>query len=71
MASRAGIPETALQLPTSVLRTPAWLNGSYTPEQLRTGSHMPPDGINHQTVSVIVQLPVLACSHHFLGGTAY
>ena len=35
MASIVGISETALQLTTSVLRTPVWLNDSYTHEQFK------------------------------------
>ena len=71
MASRAGIPETASQLPTSVLRTPVWLNDDYIHKQLKTVSCMPLDGINHQTVSVAAQLPVLACLCQSLGGMVY
>ena len=61
MVSRAGIPETAPQFPTLVLKTPVWLNDSYIHEQLRIGLHMLPDGINHQSVFVLAQLPILPC----------
>ena len=71
MVSRVGIPETALQLPTSVLKTPVWLNDSYIHEQLKIGLHMLLDHINHQSVFVIAQFPVLACLHQFLREMAY
>ena len=41
-----------------------------THEQLKNGSHKPLDGTDHQSVSVIAQLPVLACSHQSPGRNA-
>ena len=65
MVSRVDIPETAPQSLTSVLKTSMWLNDSYVHEQLKISLHMLPDGIGHQSVFVVVQLPVLTCLHQF------
>ena len=65
MVFSVSTPETALQLPTSVLKTPVWLNDSYIHEQFEISLCMLLDGINHQSVFVIAQLPVLACLHQF------
>ena len=69
--SRVCIPETAPQSPTSVLKTPVWLNERYVHEQLMIGLCMLLDGIDHQFVFVIAQLPVLACLCWFPREMAY
>ena len=71
MVSRVGIPETAPQLLTSVLKTPIWLNDSSIHEQLKISLCMLMDGIHHWSVIVIAQLPVLACLHQFPRKMAY
>ena len=53
MVSKVGTPETALQSPTLVLKTPDWLNDSYRHEQLKIRLHMLPDSIDYQSVFVI------------------
>ena len=50
-------PETVQQFPTTVLTTPVLFNDSYTHELLQIGLHRPPDGIDHQSVSVIGLAP--------------
>ena len=49
MVSKVSISETAPQLPTSVLKTPVWLNDSYIHEELKIGLHMLPDSMDHQS----------------------
>ena len=71
MVSRAGVHETALQLLTSVLKSPVWLNESYIHEQVKISLFMLQDGIDHQSVFVIAQLPVLASLHWFPREMAY
>ena len=56
-----GIPETAPQSPTLVLKTLVLLNDSYFYEQLMIGWCMLPGGIDHQSVFVIAQLPIPTC----------
>ena len=71
MVSRVGIPETALQLPTLMLKTLILLNDSYAHKQLTIGFHMLPDGIDHQSVFMIAWLPILTYLHWFPGEMAY
>ena len=71
MVSRFSILETALQSLTLMLKTSIWLNDSYVHEQLKISLHMLLDGIDHQSVFVIAQLPVLACLHQFPREMAY
>ena len=71
MASRAGSLGTSPWWPTSELGTPIWSNGSYTHEQLKNGSHRPPDGPDDQSASVIVHPPALTCLHQSLGEMVY
>ena len=52
-----------------MLGTSVCLNGSYAHEQLKNGLDRLPDGTDHQSVSVIAQLPVIACLHQSLGNT--
>ena len=71
MVSRVGIPETAPQSPTSVLKTLICLNDSYVHEQLKIVLYILPDGIDYWSVFVIAQLPVIACLHQFPKEMAY
>ena len=59
MVSRVGIPETALQLPTLVLKILVLLNDSYTHEELKVNLHVLLDGIDHHSVFVIAWLSIL------------
>ena len=58
MVSRVGIPETALQLPTIMLKTLISLNNSYDHEWLEISLHMLPDGIGCQSVCMDSTAPI-------------